>query len=112
MIIKRGGEVGRERVIELRGSLHHYGPANAGWIVTTGNILSGAREEAAQPGTSPITSSTRSPSAASSTSTRCWSTTRASRSRGSTSTSTTSSAAPDRPRHGPRRRLWRRRRRA
>ncbi len=55
VIIKRGGEVGRERVIELRGSLHHYGPANAGWIVTTGNVLSGAREEAAQPGTAPIT---------------------------------------------------------
>ncbi len=55
VIIKRGGEVGRERVIELRGSLHHYGPATAGWIVTTGNILSGAREEAAQLGTSPIT---------------------------------------------------------
>ncbi len=55
VIIKRGGEVGRERVIELRGSLHHYGPANAGWIVTTGNVLSGAREEATQPGTAPIT---------------------------------------------------------
>jgi HB1, ASXL, restriction endonuclease HTH domain/Restriction endonuclease len=55
VIIKRGGEVGRERVIELRGSLHHYGPAHAGWIVTTGNILSGAREEATQPGTTPIT---------------------------------------------------------
>jgi restriction endonuclease Mrr len=55
VIIKRGGEVGRERVIELRGSLHHYGSANVGWILTTGNVLSGAREEATQPGTAPIT---------------------------------------------------------
>lgn len=55
VLIKRGGEIGRERVIDLRGSLHHYGPATHGWILTTGNILSGAREEAAQPGTAPIT---------------------------------------------------------
>jgi restriction endonuclease Mrr len=55
ILIKRGGEVGRERVIELRGSLHHYGPAGAAWIVTTGNVLSGAREEASQPGTASVT---------------------------------------------------------
>jgi restriction endonuclease Mrr len=55
VLIKRGGEIGRERVIELRGALHHYGPAVAAWILTTGNVLSGARDEAAQPGTAPIT---------------------------------------------------------
>jgi hypothetical protein len=55
LIIRRDGrEVGRERVADLRGSLHHYGPASAGWIFTAGQMLSGAREEAAVPGTAPI----------------------------------------------------------
>ena len=55
VVIRRDGrEVGRERVTELRGSLHHYGPATAGWIFTSGQMLSGAREEAAIPGTPPI----------------------------------------------------------
>jgi restriction endonuclease Mrr len=55
LVIRRDGrEVGRERVTELRGSLHHYGPATAGWIFTAGQMLSGAREEAAIPGTPPI----------------------------------------------------------
>ncbi len=50
VVLKRGGEIGRERVIEMRGSLHHYGPALSAWMLTTGNVLSGAREEAAQVG--------------------------------------------------------------
>jgi restriction endonuclease Mrr len=45
VIRKDGREIGRERVSDLRGALHHYGPANAGWLVTTGQVLSGAREE-------------------------------------------------------------------
>jgi restriction endonuclease Mrr len=49
-----GREVGRERVTELRGALHHYGPAHAGWILTTGQVLSGAREEAVAPGAAPV----------------------------------------------------------
>jgi restriction endonuclease Mrr len=55
IVVRRDGrEVGRERVTELRGALHHYGPAFAGLIVTTGQVLSGAREEAAAPGASPV----------------------------------------------------------
>lgn len=55
IIVRRDGrEVGRERVTELRGSLHHYGLATAGWIFTAGQMLSGAREEAAVAGTAPI----------------------------------------------------------
>ncbi|APR76908.1 Hypothetical protein A7982_02255 [Minicystis rosea] len=55
IVIRRDGrEIGRERVSDLRGSLHHYGPANAGWILTAGQTLSGAREEASVPGTAPI----------------------------------------------------------
>lgn len=56
VVIRRDGrEVGRERVADLRGSLHHYGAANAGWILTAGQTLSGAREEASIAGTAPIT---------------------------------------------------------
>jgi hypothetical protein len=51
---KDGREIGRERVTDLRGALHHYGPASAGWLVTTGQILSGAREEATAAGAPPV----------------------------------------------------------
>jgi restriction endonuclease Mrr len=54
VIRKDGREIGRERVTDLRGAMHHYGPATAGWLITTGQVLSGAREEASTPGTSPI----------------------------------------------------------
>jgi hypothetical protein len=55
LVIRRDGrEIGRERVADLRGSLHHYGPATAGWMVTTGQVLSGAREECATPNAPPI----------------------------------------------------------
>ncbi len=49
VIRKDGREIGRERVSDLRGALHHYGPASAGWLLTTGQVLSGAREEAGAP---------------------------------------------------------------
>ncbi len=56
IVLRRDGrEIGRERVIDLRGSLHHYADATAGWLITTGQCLSGAREEASAPGTTPIT---------------------------------------------------------
>ncbi len=54
VIRKDGREIGRERVTDLRGALHHYGMATAGWLVTTGQVLSGAREEAAAPGSAPV----------------------------------------------------------
>jgi hypothetical protein len=54
VIRKDGRELGRERVSDLRGALHHYGPASAGWLVTTGQVLSGAREEAAAVNAPPI----------------------------------------------------------
>ncbi|NLE85585.1 MAG: hypothetical protein GX607_04220 [Myxococcales bacterium] len=56
ILIRRDGkDIGRERVTELRGALHHYGPATQGWLITTGQVLSGAREEAAVPGAAPVT---------------------------------------------------------
>jgi restriction endonuclease Mrr len=55
ILLKRGGEIGRERVIELRGSMHHFNHARAAWIVTTGSVLSGAREEASASDAAPVT---------------------------------------------------------
>ena len=55
VVIRRDGrEIGRERVTELRGALHHYGPASAGWMLTSGQVLSGAREEASALAAAPI----------------------------------------------------------
>ncbi len=55
IVVRRDGrEVGRERVSDLRGSLHHYGAAAAGWLITTGQVLSGAREEASASGAAPV----------------------------------------------------------
>ena len=54
IIRKDGREIGRERASDLRGTLHHYGPAVCGWLITTGQVLSGAREEAAAGGAPPI----------------------------------------------------------
>jgi restriction endonuclease Mrr len=54
VVRKDGREIGRERVSDLRGALHHYHhgearPASAGWLLTTGQVLSGAREESGAP---------------------------------------------------------------
>jgi hypothetical protein len=54
VVRKDGREIGRERVTDVRGALHHYGPASTGWLLTTGQVLSGAREEAAAPGAPPV----------------------------------------------------------
>ncbi len=54
VVRKDGREIGRERVSDLRGAIHHYGSAAAGWLVTTGQVLSGAREEAGAVGAPPI----------------------------------------------------------
>lgn len=55
IVIRRDGkDIGRERVTELRGALHHYEGATLGWIFSTGQVLSGAREEAHAPGASPV----------------------------------------------------------
>jgi hypothetical protein len=56
IIVRRDGrDIGRERVIDLRGALHHYGDAQAGLLATTGQVMSGAREEARVPNAAPVT---------------------------------------------------------
>ncbi len=59
MIRRDGKDIGRERVTEIRGALHHYGPAVQGWLISTGQVLSGAREESQAQGASPVTLSGR-----------------------------------------------------
>jgi hypothetical protein len=55
IIVRRDGrDIGRERIIELRGALHHYSGAHAGLLATTGQVLSGAREEARAPSAAPV----------------------------------------------------------
>ena len=54
-IRRDGRDVGRERVSELRGMIHHYGPCSLGWLMTAGQVLSGAREEASVLGVLPVT---------------------------------------------------------
>jgi len=61
IVIRRDArDIGREKVTELRGALHHYGSASMGWLITTGQVLSGAKEEAQGLGASPITLTGRS----------------------------------------------------
>jgi hypothetical protein len=47
-------ELGKERVIEMRGSLHHYGSASMTWIITLGSVPRATRDEAQVPGTTPV----------------------------------------------------------
>jgi hypothetical protein len=55
IIVRRDGrDIGRERVIDLRGALHHYKGAQAGLLATTGQVMSGAREEARVPNAAPV----------------------------------------------------------
>jgi restriction endonuclease Mrr len=55
IVVRRDGrDIGRERVTELRGTLHHYGPAAHGWLISTGQVLSGAREEAISASATPV----------------------------------------------------------
>jgi hypothetical protein len=53
-VVVCGTEIGREQVIEVRGALHHYDSASVAWIITLRDVKSGAREEAAVPGTAPV----------------------------------------------------------
>ncbi|MCS6898587.1 MAG: HTH domain-containing protein [Myxococcales bacterium] len=54
LIRKDAREISRERVVEARGSLHVFAPATAIWMLTSGQVLSGAREEAQALGAAPV----------------------------------------------------------
>jgi len=54
LLRKDAREISRERVVEARGSLHAFAPATAIWLLTSGQVLSGAREEAQAVGAAPV----------------------------------------------------------
>ncbi len=54
VVRKDGRDIGREQVVELRGSLHHYGHVALGLLVTTGQIMSGAKDEATVSGATAV----------------------------------------------------------
>jgi hypothetical protein len=54
LVLRDGREIPREKIVEMRGSLHHYGSATAAWIITTGSVSRSAREEVAVAGALPV----------------------------------------------------------
>ncbi len=54
IICRSAKSLGRERVVEARGSLHHYGNAREAWLITLGQVLSGALEETEVQGAAPV----------------------------------------------------------
>jgi hypothetical protein len=50
-----GSDITAERVIEVRGALHHFDNASAAWVVTTGWVTPEARAEAQASGATPVT---------------------------------------------------------
>jgi hypothetical protein len=54
IVCRDGRELGREKIVEARGALHHYGNATTAWIITLGSVMSGAREEALMAASAPV----------------------------------------------------------
>ena len=52
--VLRDANLSREKVVEVRGALHHYGNAQAAWLLGLGSVLRGAQEEAAVESAGPI----------------------------------------------------------
>ncbi|HEX7479822.1 MAG TPA: HTH domain-containing protein [Polyangiales bacterium] len=53
VVVRTAREIDRDTVVEVRGALHHYGQASSAWILSTGRMTSGARDEAAMAGAAP-----------------------------------------------------------
>src|SRR5690606_29284788 len=45
LVLRDGRDLRAERIVEIRGALHHYGNAAMAWVVTTGRVEPQAREE-------------------------------------------------------------------
>lgn len=55
IVVLRGvRDIDRETVVRVRGALHHYGNATSAWIVSTGRVSSGARDEVAAITAAPV----------------------------------------------------------
>ncbi|HJL17269.1 MAG TPA: HTH domain-containing protein [Sandaracinaceae bacterium LLY-WYZ-13_1] len=53
LVLRDGSELEAERIVEIRGALHHYGNASAAWVVTVGRVGKRAREEVEVAGAPP-----------------------------------------------------------
>ena len=53
ILVVQSGTVTRDHVIDLRGAMHHYGQASAGWIVACGQVDASAKDEASTGSVSP-----------------------------------------------------------
>jgi len=47
VVLRSGRELERDAVVEVRGSMHHYGGATSAWLVSTSRVSQGGRDEAA-----------------------------------------------------------------
>lgn len=54
VVLRAGRDIDRETVVDIRGSLHHYGGASGAWLITTGRINATAREEVSAEGAAPV----------------------------------------------------------
>ncbi|MCZ7684857.1 MAG: restriction endonuclease [Sandaracinaceae bacterium] len=54
LVLRDGRDVRAERVVEIRGALHHYGNASMAWVVTTARAENGARQEVEVAGAPPV----------------------------------------------------------
>jgi hypothetical protein len=53
LVLRDGKDLDAQRIVEIRGALHHYGNASAAWVVTTGRVGKKAREEVEVAGAPP-----------------------------------------------------------
>jgi hypothetical protein len=54
LVVRGGRDIDRDAVVEMRGSMHHYGGASGAWLITTGRVQPAAREEAGAEGAAPV----------------------------------------------------------
>ncbi|MFK7985777.1 MAG: HTH domain-containing protein [Sandaracinaceae bacterium] len=53
VVIRDGKDLSAEKIVEVRGGLHHYGNASAAWVITTGKVHGSARDEVSVAGAAP-----------------------------------------------------------
>jgi hypothetical protein len=54
VVLRSGRDIDRDTVVDIRGSMHHYGGATGAWLITTGRINATAREEVSAEGAAPV----------------------------------------------------------
>ena len=52
--VLRDASLTREKVVEIRGAMHHYGDAKVAWLVSLGSVLRGAEEEVSASAAIPV----------------------------------------------------------